>query len=114
LTEGADGAIIHWSTNRLVMGKDKASQLIDSLIIECLSREGLSFDDVFLYVGRNFPINTRQPEEGSVPPRFYFLVEGRMKALKRKGLISCDRKLSRWCYNKEVANGINAEAAVPA
>ncbi len=114
MTEGADGAIIHWSTTRLVMGKDKANRLIDSLIVECLSREGLSFDDVFLYVGRNFPINTRQPGEGCVPPRFYFLVESRMKALKRKGLVSYDRKLSCWCYNEEAAKGINAEAAVPA
>lgn len=96
------------------MGKDKASRLIDSLIVECLSRESLSFDNVFLYVGRNFPINTRQREEGSVPPRFYFLVESRMKALKRKGLVFYDRRLSCWCYNEEAAKRINAEAAVPA
>lgn len=114
MTGGADSAIIDWSATRLAMGTDRTSKLIDSLIIECLSRKSLSFDDVFLYVGRNFPINTRQPERGSVPPRFYFLVESRMKALRRKGLVSYDRKLSCWCYNKEAAKEINAEAVVPA
>lgn len=114
MTEGADGAIIHWSTIRLVMGKDRTNRLIDSLIVECLSLKGLSFDNVFLYVGRSFPINTRQPGKGSVPPRFYFLVKNRMKALKRKGLVSYDRKLSCWRYNEEAAKGINAETAVPA
>jgi hypothetical protein len=37
-----------------------------------------------------------------------------MKALKRKGLVSYDRKLSCWRYNEEAAKGINAETAVPA
>jgi hypothetical protein len=97
-----------------LMPQIKTNQLIDSLIIECLSRKGLSFDDVFLYVGRNFPINTRQSENGSVPPRFYFLVENRMKALKRKGLVSYDRKFSCWRYNVDVAESINGKTAVPA
>jgi hypothetical protein len=92
----------------------KTNQLIDSLIIECLSRKGLSFDNVFLCVGRSFPINTRQPEHGSVPPRFYFLVQSRMKSLKRRGLVSYDRKSSCWCYNADAAEKINGKAAIPA
>ena len=98
------------------MDKDKVSRLIDSLILEYLRKnstgKNISFDDIFLYVGRNFPVNTRQAEPGCVPPRFYFLVENRVKALKRKGTISYDRKLSSWRCNEEVADGIDGKALV--
>jgi hypothetical protein len=97
-----------------LMPQAKLNQLIDSLIIECLSRKSLSFDDTFLCVGRSFPINTRQPEHGSVPPRFYFLVQSRMKSLKRRELVSYDRKNSCWCYNADAAEKINGKAAIPA
>lgn len=98
------------------MAESRVNQLIDSLIVEYLRKnrtgKSTSFDDIFLYVGRNFPVNTRQPEPGCVPPRFYFLVENRMKALKRKGAISYNRKLSCWCYNESVLEDSNGKALV--
>ena len=118
MTDGADGAIIHVFTTRLLMGQDKTNRLIDSLIIDYLRKnwagKKISFDDVFLYVGRNFPITTRSGDGGTLLPRFYFLVENRMKALKRKKTVFYDRKLSCWCYNEEAAREVNAETAVPA
>jgi hypothetical protein len=95
------------------MAYDKTSEFIDELIIDCLSQKNASFDDVFLYVGRKFPINTRQGG-CSVPPRFYFLVENRMKSLKRKGFAFYDRKLGCWCLNQGAIQEGHGETAISA
>jgi hypothetical protein len=80
---------------------------VESLIVEHLAKGPAAFDDVYLYVGRNF--SSRQKAK-TLPDRFYFLAEGRMKSLKRKGLVSYDRKGGKWHLASTVT--LNEQAPV--
>lgn len=65
--------------------RDVRMAYIDELILEAV-RNGISgLEEIFLYVGRNF--------SGDRPESFFSAVERRQQALRRKGLISFDRRV---------------------
>ena len=68
--------------------RDVRMAYIDELILEAVSNGNRTFEAIFLHVGRNFG--------GAHPEPFFSVVERRQQALRRKGLISFDRRAQSW------------------
>lgn len=61
---------------------------IDRLILKAIDQGIGAFDDIFLYVGRNF--------SGARPPKFVDLAYRRLMKLKKEGVVSYDKSLKTW------------------
>jgi hypothetical protein len=61
---------------------------IDSLIIRATVNCFDNFEDIFLYVSRNYSLSNSQG--------FFLVVEKRFKSLKRRGVITYDRSTRAW------------------
>lgn len=61
---------------------------IDRLILKAIEQGFGAFEDIFLYVGRNF--------SGARPPKFVDLAYRRLMKLKKEGLVSYDKSLKIW------------------
>lgn len=68
------------------MTDKKTLDLIDRLILKAIDFG--KFEDIFLYVGRNF--------SGARPPKFVDLVYRRLMKLKKEGVVSYDKSLKIW------------------
>ena len=61
---------------------------IDRLILQAIEQGAETFEDIFLYVGRNFA--------GSRPPKFVDVAYRRLMKLKKDGAVSYDKSLKAW------------------
>lgn len=61
---------------------------IDCLILQAIEQNIGVFEDIFLYVGKNF--------SGTRPPRFVDLTYRRLMKLKKEGAVSYDKSLKIW------------------
>jgi hypothetical protein len=68
--------------------RDARLMFIDSLILEAIKHGSKTFDEIFLYVGRNY--------SGIRPESFFEVVNRRQQALRRKGDIFFDRNDGSW------------------
>jgi hypothetical protein len=69
-------------TNQITLAR------IDRLILKAIEQGIGAFDDIFLYVGRNF--------SGARPPKFVDLAYRRLMKLKKEGMVSYDKSLKIW------------------
>lgn len=72
---------------------DPKLAFVDELIIDAAKQQIGAFEDIFLYVGRNFA--------GSPPQPFVHVVERRLTQLRRKGIVSFDRRAKAWTLNSD-------------
>lgn len=61
---------------------------IDRLILQAIEQNIGVFEDIFLYVGKNF--------SGTRPPKFVDLAYRRLMKLKKDGVVSYDKSLKIW------------------
>lgn len=69
-------------TNQITLAR------IDRLILQAIEQGIGAFEDIFLYVGRNF--------SGTRPPKFVDLAYRRLMKLKKEGVVSYDKSLKIW------------------